>query len=52
MFRIPRLVSTGWYDAISDLIHEFEAGEINPKVSEYLDSQNIPVFMETFMFAF
>ena len=41
MFRIPRLVSTGWYDAISDLIHEFEAGEINPKVSEYLDSQKV-----------
>ena len=39
--RIPRLVSTGWYDSIRELIPQFEVGKVNPKVSNYLDTQMV-----------
>lgn len=39
--RIPRLVSTGWYDSIKELIPQFQVGKVNPKVSNYLDIQMV-----------
>ncbi|MGK7894076.1 MAG: DNA cytosine methyltransferase [Xenococcus sp. (in: cyanobacteria)] len=41
MLRIPRFVSSGWYDAICDLIPQFEVSEINPKVLNYLINQKV-----------
>ncbi|MGB3511455.1 MAG: DNA cytosine methyltransferase [Microcoleaceae cyanobacterium] len=41
MLRIPRNVSSGWYDAICHLIPHFEIGEINPKTKEYLINQKV-----------
>ncbi len=41
MNRIPRNPSTGWYDSLCDLIPQFEQGNINPKIDNYLTEQSV-----------
>ncbi len=41
MNRIPRSPSTGWYDSICDLIPQFETGNINPKIDNYLTEETV-----------